>query len=609
MSKFAPRVRKKRITLENRVTEINGIQLYNCFVAGAQKILDNQALLNKINVFPVADADTGSNMASTMLSIVNNVNPQDNVKQTISSIADAALTGARGNSGIIFAQYLYGFSQEIGDVALLTVKNFAESMQRAVKYAYDAIANPQEGTIISVIKDWADCVYDMKDSYDEFIDLLLNAFGKATESLKSTAKWIATKAKYIVDAGAKGFVVFLEGMMEYFKSGLQAVTINNAEIISSEELDTFDHQNITFRYCTEALLSGENLSKEVIYNMINDLGDSLVVAGSPTKMRLHIHTDEPWTVMDRIQKIGNTIYQKVEDMVMQNDIVSNKKSNIGILTDSTCDLPEELLNKHQIQVVPLSIHFGEELYLDHLTIKLKTFIEKLYSYPELPTSAQPSLNEFINKYNYLTSHYDSVISSHIMERLSNTINGSRKAAEKVSEKTGKKISVVDTNSASSSLGLMLVRAAECIEQGMSHDEVVEKLKLWTQNSKMWVCCNTVKYAFKSGRLSNFKSFLVKCLGVMPTITIKPDGKPTLSDVSFSSKKSYKNTLDSFRKFVKGKKVWNYAITHADNMEAALYLQDKVKEMTGKEALYITEVSPMLTGKVGPKTISISVILE
>lgn len=113
---------EKRYTLENRVTEINGIQLYNCFVAGAQKILDNQALLNKINVFPVADADTGSNMASTMLSIVNNVNPQNSVKQTASAIADAALIGARGNSGIIFAQYLYGFSQEIGDVVHLTVK-------------------------------------------------------------------------------------------------------------------------------------------------------------------------------------------------------------------------------------------------------------------------------------------------------------------------------------------------------------------------------------------------------------------------------------------------------------------------------------------------------
>lgn len=600
---------EKRYTLENRVTEINGIQLYNCFVAGAQKILDNQALLNKINVFPVADADTGSNMASTMLSIVNNVNPQNSVKQTASAIADAALIGARGNSGIIFAQYLYGFSQEIGDVVHLTVKNFAESMQKAVKYAYDAIANPQEGTIISVIKDWANSIYNMKDSCDDFINILLNAFSMALESLKSTARWIATKAKSIVDAGAKGFVVFLEGMVEYFKSGLKTITINNSDIIETEWLDTFDHQNITFRYCTEALLSGENMSKEVISEMIKDLGDSMVVAGSTTKMRLHIHTDMPWMVMERIQKVGNIIYQKVEDMVMQNDIVANKKSNIGILTDSTCDLPEDLLMKHHIQVVPLSIHFGKECYLDNLTIKSKPFIEKLCTYPELPTSAQPSLNEFINKYNYLTSHYDSVISSHIMECLSGTINGSRKAAEKVSEKTGKKISVIDTHSASSSLGLMLVRAAECIEQGMPHDEVVEKLKEWTRNSKMWVCCNTVKYAFKSGRLSNFKSFIVKCLGIMPTITIKPDGKPTLSDVSFSSKKSHNKVIESFKRFVQGKKIWNYAITHADNMEAALYIQKRIKEITGKSALYITDAAPMITGKVGPKTISISVILE
>ena len=104
---------KNVIYVDNTISEINGVQLYNSFIAGAQKIFENQALLNNINFYPVPDADTGTNLASTMHSIVSTVQPQENVKETALALADAALVGARGNSGIIFAQFLYGFSKDI----------------------------------------------------------------------------------------------------------------------------------------------------------------------------------------------------------------------------------------------------------------------------------------------------------------------------------------------------------------------------------------------------------------------------------------------------------------------------------------------------------------
>ena len=137
----------------NTISEINGVQLYNSFIAGAQKIFENQALLNNINFYPVPDADTGTNLASTMYSIVNTVRPQENIKETALALADAALMGARGNSGIIFAQFLYGFSKDIKDKPTMTIKEFAENMQIASECAYYALAKPKEGTIISVIKD------------------------------------------------------------------------------------------------------------------------------------------------------------------------------------------------------------------------------------------------------------------------------------------------------------------------------------------------------------------------------------------------------------------------------------------------------------------------
>ncbi|MDO8899616.1 MAG: DAK2 domain-containing protein, partial [Bacteroidales bacterium] len=225
-----------------KITEINGIQLYNSFIAGAQRIFENQQLLNKINVFPVADADTGTNLASTMRSIVNAATPQPNLKLAAVALADAALTGARGNSGIIFAQFLYGFSNEIKNEETLSVSAFAEYMKNAVKYAYEAIANPVEGTMISVIKDWAEYIYLLKDSIEDFLKLLFDGLKIAMESLKATTAQMAvlTKAN-VVDAGAKGFVVFLEGMFDYFKNGQKQVIFDASKIEIAESVDAISH--------------------------------------------------------------------------------------------------------------------------------------------------------------------------------------------------------------------------------------------------------------------------------------------------------------------------------------------------------------------------------
>lgn len=595
--------------MENKITKINGVQLYNSFTAGAKKIFENQTLLNKINFFPVADADTGSNLASTMLSIINMAQPQDNLGCTAVSLADAALMGARGNSGIIFAQFLYGFSQNIKDEVYLTVNSFAESMQNAAKCAYNAIANPKEGTMISVIKDWADSIYKLKNFFDDFNKILLDALNIALASLKSTARWIVTKAKNMVDAGAKGFVVFLEGMCDYFQNGERTVELTNTNIVDTTWLDTVDHQTITFRYCTEALLIGENLNRDYILDLIKMLGDSIVIAGSPNKMRLHIHTDRPWVVLERVQTLGKVIYQKVEDMIMQNDLASHRKSKTCILTDSTCDIPKNLLEKYQIQTVPLSIHFGNEYYLDHLTIKSKQFIDKLTKYKKLPTSAQPSFIDFINRYNYLTTHYDSIVSTHISGGLSGTFNGSKNAAQKVSEATGKNISVIDSKTTTVGLGLLVMRMAENAENGMEYEKIVSETEKWIEKLNMYVACKTTKYMISSGRFNSLKRLLIRYIGIKPLVSLNKDGKARLVNISLSNKHNVNNIIKSLKESIGDKNIWNYAVTHVDNIEAANYLKEEMKKITGKDALYVADASPMLAGKVGPGAVAVAVMEE
>jgi len=593
-----------------KITEINGIQLYNSFVAGAQRIFENQQLLNKINVFPVADADTGTNLASTMRSIVNAAQPQPNLKLTAVALADAALTGARGNSGIIFAQFLYGFSNEIKEEETLSASAFAEYMKNAVRYAYEAIANPMEGTMISVIKDWAEYIYQLKDHFEDFIKMLLDGLMKAVESLNSTTSKMAVLAKAgVVDAGAKGFVVFLEGMFDYFKNGQLEVHIDTNALEIEEAVDAISHDDITFRFCTEAMITGTNLKRENFARLMENFGDSMVIAGSPTKMRIHIHTDQPWKLFEDIATLGTITYKKVDDMVMQNDIASNRKYPIGLLTDSTCDIPNDLQEKYQIQIVPLTVHFGEEFYIDRITIQPEQFFKKLETSKIHPTSAQPTFPEFVNRYNYMSSHFDSIIGIHISSGMSGTWQNSLNASRKAMEESKKKISVVDSKRLSSALGLVVLRAAEAIANGESHDDIVSKTATWTEKSKVLVTSKTMKFMVRSGRVSQSKGLLGKLLGIKPIVEVMNHGKTEVFGKPFSEKSSMIMVMNEMKRFIGENPVWGYAITHSDNLVSAQWYATQMEAITGQKPVFINQASPVLAANVGTGVVALSVLLK
>lgn len=596
------------------VKSLDGRSFYYAFLAGAQRIFENQGLLNKINVFPVADADTGTNLASTMRSIVDSPIPTNNVKMTASALADAALVGARGNSGIIFAQFLYGFSNEIENEENLTVENFSRSLTKAVTYAYEAIANPVEGTMISVIREWAEFINAMKGLIDDFVELLIKAFQVAKESLADTTKKMEVLAKAnVVDAGAKGFVLFLEGMIDFFKNrqSIRRLAIPMNDMVM-EDVQTDSHEEITFRYCCEAMLAldlhpGE--TKESVKNAISGMGDSMVVAGSEKRLRIHIHSDEPIKLFEAISKRSSITYQKVDDMVMQQEMSHNRKWPVAIVTDTTCDIPQELIEKYQITMVPLTLQVGASLYLDRTTIASEQFYNLLESSPVYPTTSQPAYKDFINKYSYLSSHYESVIGIHLSKELSGTFSNSQRAAKAVSEQSNKEITVLNSNRLSSALGLTVLRAAEAVEQGKSHDEIVTEIQSWNNKNHILVSAKTVKYLVKSGRLSHSKGVAGKLLGVRPIISVNNDGKAYTFGKAYSEKGSMRLLMKEASAVINKGKIWGYSISHIQNPETATWYATQMEEMTGKKPLFINNCSPVLGVHGGPGTVVLSIMEE
>ena len=591
--------------------ELDGKRFYYSFIAGAQKIFDHYQGLNKINVFPVADGDTGTNLASTMRSIIDTSIPTDNIKVTAVALADAALVGARGNSGIIFAQFLYGFSNEIENEKNLTVDSFAEIIKKAVVYAYEAMANPVEGTMISVMRDWAESIYTLKDKIKNFNQLIIQSHYKATEALLDTPKKLEILAKNnVVDAGAKGFVIFLEGMIDFFKDGQLKKLVSTRNVIKVQDLEDIFHDEaeINYRYCTEALISFDKpveSNKEKLKKAMEGFGDSQVIAGSPKKLRLHIHTDEPAKLFQNIKDVGNITYKKVDDMVMQSDIVHHRKWNIALVTDSTCDLPQEIIEKYQIHIVPLTVHFEKDFYLDSVTITPKEFYKLLETTDYYPSTSQPTYKDFTNKYDYLTSHYENILGIHISDKLSGTWNTSRKAAHLISQRNNKDIS----KKLASGLGLMVLRAAKEIEKGRNYEEIKPQIENWIEKSRLLVSARTLKYLIKGGRVSAVKGFFGKLLGVQPLIIINKEGKTELFGKPKSEKQSMRLVIDEVKKMINGDKVWGYAISHANNIEGARWYAEQMEKLTGLKPEFIHGASPVLGTHTGPGVIGLAIMFE
>jgi DegV family protein with EDD domain len=590
-----------------------GKSFYYNFIAGAQRILENQKELNSLNVFPVPDADTGSNLASTVRAIIENAVPYHSIKKSAQAIAGAALDGARGNSGVIFAQYLYGFSVEASEGSCLDLKSMAKSLKNAVRYMYEAIADPVEGTMITVIKNWADFLYREYENTENLLHLLIRSCEVARETLRNTTAQIAAlKKANVVDAGGKGVVLFLEGMIDFIrdKNFRKVIKVRQESVeIESIEENIDDFEEIKYRYCTEALIKGCE-DRDGLKKIAMGWGDSLVIAGPAAgTLRLHVHTDDPAGLFYSLRKTGSISFQKVDDMKKQFEAAHNRKSDIAIVTDSSCDLPRELIDRYQINVTPLNIFFGENHYLDRVTITSDNFYRMLDESSFFPTTSQVNQKTFESIFSRLSTYYKSIIAVHLSGKFSGTYSGSLHAAAGIENETGKRIDVVDSRHVSGSLGLIVLRVARAIEEGQTHEEIMSRVESWIANTRILVSVKTIKYMVRGGRVSRLKGLVSNILNLKPLVSLDPDGKAAVSGKAFSWKGSLNKMLRRIKTISSDKKIMEYCLLHASNPGDASEIACKLEKQLGRKPAYTMDISPVIGLNAGIGAVAVAFITE
>ncbi|WP_338912226.1 DAK2 domain-containing protein [Clostridium perfringens] len=302
-----------------KFNKVNGEHLYYMMSNAANKLELQSEYVNSLNVFPVPDGDTGTNMSMTFRAAVKEIEGMDNknIGEVSKKLAKGALMGARGNSGVILSQILRGISKGLEGKEEADASEFANALLEGSKSAYKAVMRPTEGTILTIVRTAGEVAVALKE--DNITELMREVCRESKIMLDKTPEMLpALKKAKVVDSGGMGLLIILQGMQEALENGLKVTTGTPQAVKSSaakaKRSETMSEEDIKFGYCTEFIILGDSNHAEEFKSKVIDKGDSLVVVGYEDVIKVHIHTNNPGKVLEEAVKFGELSKIKIDNM-------------------------------------------------------------------------------------------------------------------------------------------------------------------------------------------------------------------------------------------------------------------------------------------------------
>jgi DegV family protein with EDD domain len=591
---------------------IDGDVLANGLISGIHRVIGQQELLNRINVFPVADSDTGTNLSlslSAALPVLQG-DPEKHLGTMLAAVADALLDSARGNSGAIIAQFFQGVSDSAGEITRFTIYTFGKAVHLGSEYAHDALSKPREGTVLSVIAAFAASITHgaTTRSDSDFAAIIRRARVRVDEALADTPKQLDVLRKAgVVDAGAMGFAELVSGLSDYLSDGHMTPMPETALLDNIEPPVEFSAADNTskYRFCTECLVTAADIDRRKLREALTALGDSMVLAGSKCKAKIHIHVDDPEAVFAVARQYGNLSGEKADDMHRQQHSTHDSTRTFAVITDSGADICDEDMERLDIHMVPCRIQFGDRGYLDKVSITTEEFYSELESNPHHPTSSQPAPGDFRRQFQFLASHFRDVLAISLTSRASGTYEGAQSAAKR-SNAPGR-IHVVDSLNASMGQGQLAVLAAECAAAGISIEKTLRIVDEQIPKTRTFALLEDLRYAVRGGRLPPWVKLIADILRVTPLICVSPDGRISLSGFLLGRRRRTRKFARFIAARVKGRELLEIGIGHAicpDDAEAlATELRQNIATL---DKLKICELGTGIGVHGGPGTLLVSI---
>ena len=507
-------------------------------VAAAVEQLQRRAQeINDINVFPVADGDTGTNMLLTARAIEEAARASlgASSRDRGQAIARAALLGARGNSGMILSQMVRGAVDALADHPALDGPGLAGALRRASDTAYGCVRDPVEGTMLTVIRAMAEGAESAAGAgRQDVLDAALDAGRRALAATRDQLPQLAEAG--VVDSGGLAVVLILEGLATSVSGHSAGFTTSGPA--PAPALTAAEHAPSGFRFCTSFVVRMATIELSDLEEDLTPLGDSLLVMGDRREAKVHLHTDEPDRAIGLAGAVAVVSDVNVDDMHRQEEARAERlvrratatpgalagapdpstpldAERTALITDSASDLPPELRGGNVV-VVPVPVSFGTESFRDGVDLDSDAFYARLTAGGAMPTTAAPALGELVEAYTRALERFDTAVVLHMNRKMSATVEIARHAALEVDPA---RIAIIETESISFQLGLLVRRAGAHLERGTTLGRLQELVELFRRSQGTVFTVETLEYLRRGGRIGRARALVGNLLGLRPVLEI------------------------------------------------------------------------------------------
>ncbi|HSE66685.1 MAG TPA: DegV family protein [Gemmatimonadales bacterium] len=584
------------------IAYVDGPRLSRSLLAASDWVTAGRDEINRINVFPVPDGDTGTNFSLTLRSVADALralgdSPLDNTARTA---ARGAVLGARGNSGMMLAHFLLGFAEALEGREQGTAQDIARALRQGADRLYSSLDDPREGTILTVAREAALAAERAASDSPDISVFMSRLLAEGEAALARTPELMAVlKEAGVVDAGGKGFVRMIEGVVRLIDGDpILPATATTGEFatIPAAAFDVAAERD--FQFCTEAMVRGEHLpSANEVRAIIREFGGSVQVVVAGDILKLHVHTDTPDAVFTCAARWGTVAATKAEDMRVQHRKLAHpERRPVAIVADSSSDLPDAVLDRHHIALVPLQVMFGDTVYRDRVELKPEAFYATMRRSRAHPTTSQPTPAEFVRVLRDARAEADEVVAVLLASRLSGTFQAGMMAA-RAANIDG--VEFVDSASASLGLGLLALRGAELAESGWSAKDIAEELRRVRRQSGALVTVDRFDNLLRSGRVTRGKAWLAGLLDVKPILGLDDLGSIIPVDRVRGRDNVVPRVLSLLeRRLTPRPKAVRFGIVHAEAPEPAERIRRAVVAAYQPRDCFVTLATGVLGAHVG-----------
>ena len=585
---------------------VTAAALRRALIVGARRVIAASDELNRINVFPVPDGDTGNNLAATLGAVLNGALSRRSrqVGELLEQVGEDAIDGARGNSGAIMAQFLVGLGERLRASQVLDMEGLAAAVRRGAESARAALAHPIEGTVLSVIEAFSHALDTAAHTVGSTPRLaFVAALAHARVALAATPGQMAVLQRAgVVDAGARGFVVWLEGIADYAEGGLATLRGAGGAPQSGQEAGAVVHVHDQIdparRYCTECLIVGDSIDRDALRQALEAVGaDSLVIAGNARRVRVHGHIGQPQRIFDAAAGFGQVEAMKADDMLRQQRSVQSPDC-VVVVTDSASDLPEALAERYGIRVVPVRVSLDGRDYLDRLGLGVGEFYRRMRASAALPKTSQPPAGDFKRVFEHVLACQAACVYVGISRPLSGTLQ----SAETAARGQARMPLCFDSGNVSAGQALLAWRAGELAAAGADLTEIAAELARLRPLTRTFAMARDIQHAVRGGRIPRWAAPVVRWTGLTPVAAINAQGELKLATGLFTRARAPEAFARYIAKQLPPGARWRAIVGHADAGEDGARLLAALQARLTLAEAHCVEIGPAIGAHAGPGTL-------